>query len=490
MEIPLPHYLADLSMSRKSEVKFLSFVPSPLITVQASETGKWIMRGSIKTVAAAISGSGLLFDGEVTEKEVLSGGGIVRRTFCSSNEHMAADSGLPGLFTQGDYKVKIRARPVGATAKPKRDFSNFMIVSGTANTALSNSVCKRLGTTVAPVDVTRFSDGEISCIINESVRGKDAYLIQSFGSPVNDNIMELLLTITALRRAGANSITAVIPYYGYKFHRNRGMPISTTLQSRFLWNAAVDVAKMLQVCGVDKVISVDLQRPGQNQEAAFFPSSVPVETIDSNSLFVDYFSEGNMIKDGDHFVILSPNTEFVKKAKRFQRKLLDSLKRKKIDATVAYAAYLDDEVNDNEVQLLPGKSKMGASLPKLQGADALLGDVNGADVIIVDDIVESGLGLSQLCRRLIRAGAKKVYVCASHGVFSKSTLELIDLSMVERVIVTDSLPLPKNVRVSSKVDQVSVAPLLSKVIETELFQHSNRGEIAVREEDDLLSEDD
>lgn len=445
------------------------------------------MRGATKKYVAAIAGSGLLFEGKNVGIE--EGMSYPRNyTASCSNEQQVADS---GFFTQGDYKVKIRARPEGSAAKPKRDFSNFMIVSGTANTSLSNSVCKSLGTTVAPVDVTRFSDGEISCIINESVRGKDAYLIQSFGSPsVNDNIMELLLTITALRRAGANSITAVIPYFGYKFHRNRGMPISTTLQSRFLWNAAVDVAKMLQVCGVDKVISVDLQRPGQNQEATFFPGSVPVETIDSNSLFVEYFSEGDIIKDGDHFVVLSPNTEFVKKAKRFQRKLQDSLGRKNIDATVAFAAYLDDEVNDNEAQLLPGKSKIGVTLPKLQGADALLGDVSGADVVIVDDIVESGLGISQLCRRLIRAGARRVYVCASHGVFSRNTLELIDLSMVEKVIVTDSLPLPKNVRVSNKIDQVSVAPLLSKVIETELFQHSNRGRTTVREEDDLLSEDD
>ncbi len=432
------------------------------------------MSSSLKIVAAAVSGSSFLIDA-----------------------HCNGYASESGLFPQGqgrDYKVKIRARAPGAGVKPKRDFSNFMIVSGSANTSLSNSVCQSLGTTVAPVDVTRFSDGEISCIINESVRGKDTYLIQSFGSPVNDNVMELLLTITALRRAGANSITAVIPYYGYKFHRNRGMPISTTMQSRFLWNASADIAKMLSVCGVDKVISVDLQRPGQNQEAAFFPGSIPVETIDSNSLFVNYFTKGDMIKDGDNFVVLSPNTEFVKKAKRFQRKLQDSIRSKGIDATVGYAAFLDDEVNDNEVPQGPGSSTNSAPrisvAPKLEGAEALLGDVNGADVIIVDDIVESGLGISQLCRRLIRAGAKKVYVCASHGVFSKSTLELIDLSMVEKVIVTDSLPLPKNVRVSSKIDQVSVAPLLSKVIETELFQHSNNGEIAVREEPDILSEDD
>jgi ribose-phosphate pyrophosphokinase len=397
------------------------------------------------------------------------------------------------VYTQGDFKVKIRAKGSGtAEGEKKRDFSKFLIVGGTANTSLSNDVCKLLGTAVAPVDVTRFSDGEVCCVINESVRGKDVYLIQSFGSPVNDNIMELLLTITALRRSGAGNITAVIPYYGYKFHRNRGMPISTTMQSRFLWNAAGDVAKMLSVCGVDKVLSVDLQRPGQNQEAAFFPGHIPVETIDSNSLFVNHFAsssgpEGSLIKDGDKFVVLSPNTEFVKKAKRFQRKLQGRLNNKGIQAEVGYAAFLEDELNDNDIiPLDPAKPAI-----KFSDFDALLGDVRGADVIIIDDIVESGLGLSQLCRRLVRAGAKRIYVCASHGLFSKNSMQLIDLSMVEKVIVTDSLPLPKDTPASPKIVQLSVAPLLSKVIETELLQHSNKEAIRpVREDDDLLSEED
>ena len=390
-------------------------------------------------------------------------------------------------FRSGDYKIKVRAR--GGTTFPgatQKDFSNFIIVSGTANTALSNSVCTQLGTTVAPVDVTRFSDGEISCIINETVRGKDVYLIQSFGFPVNDNIMELLLTITALRRSGAGSITAVIPYYGYKFHRNRGMPISTTLQSRFLWNAAGDVAKMLATCGVDKVVSIDLQRPGQNQEASFFQGSIPVETIDSNSLFVKYFGglEG-LGGSNKRVVVLSPNTEFVKKAKRFQRKLQarvgDLL-------TVDYAAFLDDEINDNDQGLLGGDERR--SLYKSAEEDLLLGDVQDAEVIIIDDIVESGLGLAQLCRRLVRAGATKINVCASHGVFSRNSMELIDLSMVDRVVVTDSLPLPKNAKVSKKIVQLSVAPLLSRVIETELAQHSNQEAAKHQEEVDELEEED
>lgn len=394
-----------------------------------------------------------------------------------------------GAFSTKDYKVKVRAGSGSARGgphsfTPKKDFSNFIIVSGSANTALSRSICSKLGTTVAPVDVTRFSDGEISCVINDSVRGKDVYLIQSFGSPVNDNIMELLLTITALRRSGANSITAVIPYYGYKFHRNRGMPISTTLQSRFLWNAAGDVAKMLATCGVDKVVSIDLQRPGQNQEASFFQGSVPVETIDSHSLFVRYFADLEGLGGSKHkrVVVMSPNTEFVKKAKRFQRKLKEKVGH---DVAIDYAAFLDDEINDQG--LLGGDERQ--SLVKAAEEDMLLGDVQDAEVIIIDDIVESGLGLAQLCRRLVRAGAAKIYVCASHGVFSTNSMELIDLSMVDKVVVTDSLPLPKNVKVSKKIVQLSVAPLLTRVIETELYQHSNQGGNAQEEIDVLTDEE-
>lgn len=112
------------------------------------------------------------------------------------------------------------------------------------------------------MNVTRFSDGEILIEINESIRGKNCVLIQSCAAPVNDNILEMLLTITAARRSGATTVTVVVPYFGYK-HNRRGLPISTTYHSRFLWSAAGDFAKMLEVVGADKVISVDLQRSGE-----------------------------------------------------------------------------------------------------------------------------------------------------------------------------------------------------------------------------------
>ena len=345
-----------------------------------------------------------------------------------------------------------------------------MIVTGSANVALSKDICNILGTSATPTDVWQFSDGELSCSINETVRGKDIYLIQSFGNPVNDNIMELLLTISALRRSGANNITAVIPYFGYKFHRNRGLPITTPHESRFMWNTAADIAKMLSVCGVDKVISVDLQRAGQNHEACFFENIVPVETVDSTNIFVDYFANTVYHPDNENHkhvqnkvVVLSSNTEFVKKAKRFQRKLQARAKIGK----VGYAAFLDDDVN------------IAISHPSTTSddADRVLGDVDGCDVIIIDDIVESGAGMANLTRRLTRAGAKRVYVAATHGLYMDNAMHLIDLSCIDLVVTTDSLPLPKNKgKISNKIHRLSVAPLLANVIETEYnMYYSNSG---------------
>jgi len=419
-----------------------------------------------------------------------------------------ASSGvLKASIREGDYKIKVKANTstaLTATTTPEtssksgKDFGNFLIVTGSANVALSKDICNILGTAATPTDVWQFSDGELSCSINETVRGKDIYLIQSFGNPVNDNIMELLLTISALRRSGANNITAVIPYFGYKFHRNRGMPITTPYGSRFMWNTAADIAKMLRVCGVDKVISVDLQRAGQNHEACFFENVVPVETVDSTSIFVDYFANTVYHPDNENnkhvqnkVVVLSSNTEFVKKAKRFQRKLQAKAKVGK----VGYAAFLDDDVNIAISH--PSTSKTS------DDADRVLGDVDGCDVIIIDDIVESGAGMANLTRRLTRAGAKRVYVAATHGLYMDNAMHLIDLSAIDLVVTTDSLPLPKNGKVSNKIHRLSVAPLLANVIETEYnmyYTNSNGGNSAgnggnsaansADSEDDLRDDDD
>jgi len=239
----------------------------------------------------------------------------------------------------------------------------LVVVSGTANRKLSEDVAKLLQTRLLDVTTKRFSDGEINCVINESIRGKDVFIIQSCSAPVNDNIMELLLTVAAARRAGAHNVSAVIPYFGYKYHR-RGMPISTTYNSRFLWSAAADLAKMLHTVGVDNVVSVDLQRAGQGHEATFFTEAIPVETINTSDIFAEYFAT-QIQPPLSKVVVVSANNQCVKKARKFQRKLKEAAG---VGCEVDYAVFL-------------------GNASQKQSPYDLLGDVSGADVIIIDDIV-------------------------------------------------------------------------------------------------------
>jgi ribose-phosphate pyrophosphokinase len=198
---------------------------------------------------------------------------------------------------------------------------------------------------------------------------------------------------------------------------------------------------------VDKVISLDLQRPGQGHEACFFDSSIPVETISSVSLFIDYFKDNVDLQSP--VVVVAPNTEYVKKAKKFQAGLKSATGLE----SVKYGVFFNEE---------PPSSKSG----QLNSATSeLLADVKGADVIVIDDIVDTAGTLSILCRRLRKEGARRVFVCASHGLFFGNSMNLIDLSPVEKVVVSDSLPLPAVH--SAKIGRVSVAELIARIITSE-----------------------
>jgi len=230
--------------------------------------------------------------------------------------------------------------------------------------------------------------------------------------------MELMLTVTAARRSGANKVIAIVPYFGYRHHR-RGLPISTTYSSRFLWSASGDLAKMLQVVGVDGVVSVDLQRPGQGHEACFFDSQIPVETVSTNSLFVEYFKNFEL---SEPVVIISPNPECVKKAKKFQEKLKLATGIEKID----YGVFLHDidSVTVDKFSL------------------DLLGDVKGASVIIVEEVIDANYPVLPLCKLLTEQGAKRIIICASHGLFTPESCKIIENSPIEKVVVSDSIELP------------------------------------------------
>ena len=323
------------------------------------------------------------------------------------------------------------------------------VVSGTASTRLSGDVANLLGARLEMVDVKRFSDGEIFCTYQESVRGRRLYIIQSCAPPVNDNILELLLLVTAARRAGANKITAVIPYFGYKYHR-RGTSMSTKHQSRFLWSTSADFAKLLQSAGVDNVIAVDLQRPGQGHEGCFFDNMIPVETIHSTRLMADYFSRNFIFENP--LVIVASNAGCMKKSIVFRDQLV-------------------------KISTLPPAHSEQSSSPMMEHAlfihssneSEFLGDVDGCDVIIIDEVVETANSLSTLCHKLKKGGAKKIYLCASHGLFTKESMSLIDLLPVEKVVVTDTVDLSSKYPSSMKIVQVPIANLIAHIIHTDYF---------------------
>ena len=252
-----------------------------------------------------------------------------------------------------------------AVKAPKIDFSeeNFAIIAGTASKSLATKISSHLGTKLSPTDISKFSDGETSISYRDSMRGKDVFVVQTCSAPVNETTMELLLAIGAAKRAGAASVTAVIPYFGYRLNR-RGFPISSTHHSRFLWNAANDIAKMLLILGADKVISVDLQRPGQNHEACFFKNALPAETVSTNDLFINFFSK--FFERDSSLIVLSPTTELVKKAKKYQNKL----RKARPDLLVDCGAILRGDADAVAVN--------GTNLE-------IKGDVSGKSVILIAD---------------------------------------------------------------------------------------------------------
>ena len=220
---------------------------------------------------------------------------------------------------QPSFSARTSTTRVQRKGVPGVTLDSLVLITGSAHKELSQEISNLIKVPIADATLARFADGEVSLQINENIRGKDVVVIQPCAAPVNDSIMELLLTVSCARRAGARRIVAVIPYFGYKHHR-RGSAISTKHHSRFLSSGAMDFAKMLQEMGVDRVIAVDLQRPGQGHEACFFDNGVPLETIVTTDMFVKYF-----INDGpplqEPILVVTPNAECVKKARVFQRGL-------------------------------------------------------------------------------------------------------------------------------------------------------------------------
>jgi ribose-phosphate pyrophosphokinase len=299
-------------------------------------------------------------------------------------------------------------------------FKKVCLFSGNANPALAQAIGAYLETPLAKIKIQRFSDGESFCEINENVRGVDAFVIQPTCSPVNDNVMELLIICDALRRASAGSITAVIPYYGYA-RQDRKVAPRTPITSKL-------VADLIVASGVTRVVSVDLHA-GQIQ--GFF--NIPFDHLYAMPVMLDDFLRKSFDSAA---VFVSPDAGGVERARAYSKRL---------NASLAIIDKRRERANVSEVM-------------------HLIGDVKGRDCIIIDDMIDTAGTLCGAARALAEKEARSVVVCATHGVFSGPAVKRIAESPLAEVIVSDTIPLSDAAKACPKIKQVSIARLLGEAI--------------------------
>jgi ribose-phosphate pyrophosphokinase len=317
--------------------------------------------------------------------------------------------------------------------KQNQDHKRMMLFSGSSYPALTDMIAKELGIKAGKITRTKFKNGEIYVKFDESVRGADVFLVQTCCEPVNDNIMELLIMIDALKRASAGMINTVIPHYGYARQDKKAEgrePITAKL-----------FANLLSVAGMDRAILVDLHSATIQ---GFF--DVPVDHVTAIPIIAKYFS-GKNIKDG---VVVSPDVGGVKRASIFAKRIHFPL------------AILDKR----------------RPAPNMAEIEHIVGDVEGKEAILFDDMIDTGGTIFKAVDMLLRHGVKKVYVGATHPIFSGDIIEQFEKSQVEEVVVADTIPIKKE---SRKIKVLSIAPLLAKTIKkvyycksvSELFKGEN-----------------
>jgi len=293
------------------------------------------------------------------------------------------------------------------------------VFSGNANLALANDICKSLKVKLQDALVGRFSEGEIRVKINENVRGKDVFIVQPTCPPSNDNLMELLIMMDALRRASAHRITAVIPYFGYARQDRKDqprVPITAKL-----------VANLLTTAGADRILTMDLHA-GQIQ--GFF--DIPVDHLFSVNVFVEYFSKMN-IKD---LVAVSPDVGSIKMARAYAKRVSAGL------------AIIDKR------RVSPEKAE----------AVHIMGEVEGKNVIIIDDMIATGSSLVEAVEALKKAKAKTIYAAITHGILSGPAIQRLDeCKGLEKLLISDSVPLTAE-KQHAKIQVLSVANLLAEAI--------------------------
>lgn len=297
---------------------------------------------------------------------------------------------------------------------------NFKLFACSANVALAKSISDQLGIQLSKAEIRRFSDGEIFVEVEESVRGIDAFVVQPTCDPVNDNLMELLIMVDALKRSSTNSITAVIPYYGYARQDRK-------VQSRVPITAKL-VADLLVASGVNRVISMDLHAA---QIQGFF--NIPFDHLYAKPVLLNYIRQNYPL---DRLVVVSPDAGGVERARAYAKRL-----------DVSLAIVDKRRVRANEAQALN-----------------VIGDVKGKQAILVDDMIDTAGTLTQAIQVLHKNGAESVSAACTHGVFSGTAFERIRDSQIKEVICTDTIPLSPAMAKLNKVRSLSVAPILAETI--------------------------
>ena len=297
------------------------------------------------------------------------------------------------------------------------------VFAGNSNPELAEHICSELYRTLGKADVAQFADGECSVSVFEPVRGKDVFIVQSTCNHVNDNLMELLIMIDAMRRASAGRITAVIPYFGYARQDRKAKsrdPISAKL-----------VANLITTAGADRVLTMDLHAA---QIQGFF--DIPVDNLLGSHLFVKHFV--NMFGKGNEDVmVVSPDVGSTARVRAFSMKL---------GVNMAIVDKRREKANQSEVM-------------------NIIGNVEGKTCILLDDIVDTAGSLCGAAKAISEiGGAKKVYACATHGVLSGPAIERIENSCIEELLLLDTIPYPTDKPACSKIKYISTAPVFAEAI--------------------------
>ena len=305
----------------------------------------------------------------------------------------------------------------------KMSMNNAKLFTGNANTELANHIARIIRTRLGKIDIERFSDGEIRCEINEYVREKNVHIIQSTCAPANDSLMELLIMADAFKRSATKKIIAIVPYYGYARQDRRPQYTRTPITSRL-------VADMMQVAGIDQLVVVDLH---SEQQQGFF--TIPTTNVSATPIIVGDIYR-NHKHDMDNIVVVSPDT-----------------------GGVARARMLAKQLDDADLAIID-KRRPKANVSQVMN---IIGDVEDKVCIVIDDMIDTAGTLCKAAGALKEHGAASVVAYATHAVFSGNAYDNISNSVLDEVVVTDTIPLSKE-QSSDKVRVISIASLIAETM--------------------------